>query len=176
MDEIGGRESQSTWRAAALHNRGWSATLRGDYDTAVPLLDEAVRLSPAPCYSLHNLGLIALQQGQAKRALQYFTGALRCAMPLGWAPTAIESVEGIAAAVGSHEIVSAAKLLGAAKAERVRLGSANVREPFAESLVDRTIEPLRAAAEESFADAYEQGTMISFEDAVELALALGTTS
>lgn len=83
-DELLG-ESEGAYRRAiemrpdspkAFSGLGEIHILRGDYDGAIPSLQEAIRLSPRDAKSRVNLGLALMQAGRSSEAVPWFQSAV----------------------------------------------------------------------------------------------------
>jgi hypothetical protein len=136
---------------------------RGEYALAAAHLEEALRLEREAGYTdgviqaLGDLGNLARDQYDDARALALYREALALGRGHPGTRVVIEVVEavGIVAAAGQAE--RAARLLGAARAQRDRLG---LRYRAKEDLaaLEHAVAATRAAlGEEAFASAWEAG-------------------
>ena len=153
-------------------NTAYNALMEGFVEPARPLLDRALPLARELGYPLDlalacgNAGLEALFSGDLERAQQAFDEMLRISWDqVGW--LAAEGLVGFAAiAAGRRDPELAAQLLGAAQA----IG------PLAEDAVtvrlrSRFLEPARGLlGDERWAAAESQGSRLSFDEAIALAL------
>jgi non-specific serine/threonine protein kinase len=145
---------------------------RGEYALAAAHLEEALRLEREAGYTdgviqaLGDLGNLARDQYDDARALALYREALALGRGHPGTRVVIEVVEavGIVAAAGQAE--RAARLLGAARAQRDRLG---LRYRAKEDLaaLEHAVAATRAAlGEEAFASAWEAGRSLSPSQAV----------
>jgi predicted ATPase/DNA-binding CsgD family transcriptional regulator len=146
---------------------------QGQYAMAAAHLEEAIRLQREAGYSdgmilaLGDLGNLARDQGDYARALQFYREALELGRDLPGTRVVTEVVEAVgimAAAVGQAE--RAARLLGAARAQRDRLGLRyRVRED--QAALEHAMAAVRAAlGEHAFATAWTAGRSLSPGQAV----------
>jgi tetratricopeptide (TPR) repeat protein len=167
------RKDLAVWRGPALNNLGYSATLRGDFKTAVPALEEALALGMSPP-AAHNLGVIAFARGRKADALRFFAEGARSAHDLRWAAMIVASLEGIAAAAASRDAGTAALVLGAVDRERARLGL-DERSALEREVREHADSTLRAVlGGEAYAATGRAGAELELDQAVAIALTLAT--
>jgi predicted ATPase/class 3 adenylate cyclase len=117
------------------------------------------------------LGMVALVRGDLIAAHEHLVVALRSRMGYGFHSRACESVNAVAVrcALGGDP-VTAARLFGAAQAERARMrSSAGAFGPY---WAEQQLLVRAAAGDSEFDRAYAEGTELRLEDAVSLALAV----
>jgi predicted ATPase len=117
------------------------------------------------------LGMVALSRGDLVAAHEHLIVALRSRMTFGFHSGACESLNALAArcALGGDQI-TAARLFGAAQTAQAQLRGANLLwTPFWQEQQTR----IRAAlGDHAFDDAYGQGTALSLDEAVAVALSI----
>jgi non-specific serine/threonine protein kinase len=162
-----------------LANLGHPALMRGDYERAKSLCEEAlayanelggagIMIEPS---TLVNLGLATLGLGEHERAMQSFEKALVRSRDMSRTPQALEALEGMASLAGSMgKSTRAARLWGAAEAAREITGI-NTFTPDEWTMH----EPHLAAActllgDEVWEDMVAEGRTMSLEEATEYAL------
>jgi DNA-binding CsgD family transcriptional regulator/tetratricopeptide (TPR) repeat protein len=162
-------EAQET--AAAMVNVAAAAHYGGDDERAVALLDEAIELSARGGYqegiawALHERALVAARSHELARAAELLIESLRLHRGLGdrWRMTRV--IEDIAGALlVRSEPSRAARLLGAAEAERERLGAPvpTAERPDHERYL-RSLGRTLAARER--APAWARGRSVTLDDA-----------
>jgi tetratricopeptide (TPR) repeat protein len=163
--------------ALALSNLGLIATIAGDYPHSRPLLEESLRLSRglgnkrALCQTLTILGHVASEQGSLTEARDLLMECLILCWELGAKgilPNALEVLVGLLLSEGNA--ARAAQLLGVAQALREALPAP--REPSLSSFYERQVARVRSALDEAaYLAAFDEGSTLTLEQAVELALA-----
>jgi len=163
-----------------LISLGYEYLLEGDYNRATALNEEGAELYQKRGrrgglqYAFDNLGWAALEQGHYRRAEDLHEENLVLCRELGDRLIASESMEGLACVAGATgEGERAAKLFGAAQTQREAVGY--VHAPREHALR----EPYLAAARSqvgaaAWAETWEEGQSITFEDAIAYALEGGT--
>jgi predicted ATPase/class 3 adenylate cyclase len=171
-------ESMEHRRQAGLlrTNSGRIARLEGDPARARSLITEGLELSRESAryvevaIAKHELGLVALDQGELDEAIGHFREAVRDRVSFGMVPATTASVEGIMmveAARGNGE--RAATLAGAAAAERRRIGAK--LPPAILVLIESAVARAREAiGDEEFAAAWARGERLSLDETLALAL------
>jgi predicted ATPase/DNA-binding SARP family transcriptional activator/DNA-binding CsgD family transcriptional regulator len=164
-----------------LCNLGWAAVIRGDYDQAMALTEEALALAHSlECKggdflaeTVVNMGLAALNQGDHGRASDSFLKALAAARREGRQATVINVLEGMTGLSAAREAdVRAARLWGAAEAAREATGIAlppgdlALHEPYLASARSRL-------GEAAWEEALSEGRAMSLDEAAEYALEQG---
>jgi non-specific serine/threonine protein kinase len=171
------RELGGTDLGHMLLNSGYEFLLQGDYERAMALNEEAAALAREQGdkyrlhYSLDNLGWAALMRGDHRHARASFRENLVLCQELHDKLIASESLEGLACILGARRNAErTAKLFGAAETLREAVG-------FSQSSAQRALrEPYLAAArsqldEAAWEAAFAEGQKMTFEEAVEYALA-----
>jgi len=161
---------------AYLISLGYEFLLQGDLENATELNEEAAALFRKQGskggleYVLDNLGWAALLQGDHEQAKALHEESLMLCRELGDERIASESLEGLACSEGAKgELERAARLFGAAQALREAVGYQQtprehaLREPY---LVDTRSQMNEVA----WAEAWEAGRSMTFEDAIAYAL------
>ncbi len=117
------------------------------------------------------LGMVALSRGDVIAAHEHLVVALRSRMTYGFHSGACETVNALAArcALGGDPI-TAARLFGAAQAAHVWLRGANVL--FAPFWAEQQSAVRTALGDRVFDDVYTQGSVLTLEQAVALALSV----
>jgi hypothetical protein len=145
--------------------------LRGDLESAVPLLEESVELARAagdPAHlasTLHVLGSLLARQGDVDRAVALVLESLE--LGRGENVLTVECLETLAGVV---DPVTGATLLGAAEAQREATGA--VRQPDEQPAVDELVASLQGALKpDALEVALERGRRTDLPAAVELAMA-----
>lgn len=117
------------------------------------------------------LGMVALSRGDLVAAHDHLIVALRSQMAYGFHSGACEAINALAArcALGGDQ-VTAARLYGAASAAQVRLRGANV--VWAPYWTEQQARIRGALGDSVFDDVYGQGTALTLDEAVALALAV----
>ena len=159
--------------ATALGNLADLATRR----SAESLLDEALALHRelgrvhGAQYSLYNLAFLRHQTGRDVEAVSMARESLLLSHRLGDVRYALLSLSLLGSLVaGRGDPVVAARLLGAAEAERVRLELALAGTPEGE-LHETTIDEVRSSlGAEAFEAAFAAGSAMTLDEAVVLAL------
>ena len=161
----------------AINNLGDVAMHRGDYAGARRLLEESLDLTRAAGdeagmrITLFNLAVVATRSGDFEPARRYLAEALRIVRELGskqLAPDSFEILGELAAAL--HETVRAARMYGAAQVVRETTGESMTPEDTLHR--DQAIRELRSGlGEDRFRDLVREGRELSFESAIDDALA-----
>jgi predicted ATPase/class 3 adenylate cyclase len=160
--------------ADILVNLGDTLLLQGDHERATALNEEAVALYREQGYTnarleypVDNLGWAALRRGDHERARTLYQECLVLCRELGNKLVAAESLEGLACVAAVRgEVEQSARLFGAAdallKAQDIshRPAERALREPY-----------LTAARSRSNKALWEAGSKMTFEEAIEYALA-----
>jgi len=175
-------EGHDMWRhrgdrmqlAIALGNFGFAAMSAGDYAAAAPALDEAVVLTEElddgrylP-FTIVNRGLLHALRGADTAAVRDFARALELCREYGEPLPVAEALTGIAAiAVRRGDMKLAARLSGAADAQRVfeAVGVAELR--LRDNVIDRARAPGEAAVWER---AWMAGNSLTFDQAIAVGL------
>jgi len=166
--------------SSSLNNLGCVAWNQGDHARARILYEESLALSRtvgelyASAVALHNLGEVAHDQGDADRAAALFGEGLTLGRAMGDKETMASCLEGCAhVAVAQGQPGRATHLLGAADALRAATGVPF--PPTDQAGYDRTVIAARAAlGDDAFAAAWAAGATLSLEQAVALALEVGS--
>jgi predicted ATPase/class 3 adenylate cyclase/DNA-binding XRE family transcriptional regulator len=171
----------------ALGGLGKVAWAQGDYDLATERFEEGLRMSreigpkPAICYALYGFGRVAQSRRDYVAARAFYTEVLEImGQPIGppykwsWLKTHMAGVayplSALAAqAVAQNQMEQAACLLGAAETLysplRFEMSAAERAEH------DQAVAAARATlGEEAFAAAYDEGGLMTMEQAIQLAL------
>jgi DNA-binding CsgD family transcriptional regulator len=121
------------------------------------------------------LAFLALDQGDQAQAIQLFTATLHLCRELHDLRFIALCFEGFGrVAAGQNQSECAARLFGAARALREKIGMPIV-EAFLARQLDRDLTTARAAlSERAFSDAWDAGQRMSLDDAVALALGLAS--
>ena len=165
---LGRRLADPAWSAWSMRNIGKQIFTSGDHDAAERWLEQALALfrreghRHGAAITLHNLGEVALRRGEPVRS-----AVLRREwLELDWdAPGLRWCLEGmVAVAVAAGEAESAARLLGAAEAHRMRLGVALFPRQVPE--YERNVADARnTLGEAAFATAWADGRRLSADEA-----------
>jgi predicted ATPase/class 3 adenylate cyclase len=159
-----------------LISLGYEYLLEGDHERATALNEEAAQLYQKRGrrgglqYAFDNLGWAALARGDHKRAKALHEENIVLCRELGDRLIASESMDGLACVAGTTgEVERAARLFGAAQAQREAVGYLHAPREYA------LREPYLAAArssigEAAWAEAWEEGHSMAFEDAIAYAL------
>jgi tetratricopeptide (TPR) repeat protein len=156
-----------------LVNLGYTRLLQGDYERATALSEEAIALYREQGYRyarlefpVDNLGWAALLRGDEEKARVLYQESLMLCRELGDKLVAAESLQGLACVAGKRgEMERSARLFGAADALFTARNISHLpaelalREPY-----------LKAALKPSNRAAWEEGSKLMFEEAVEYAL------
>ena len=156
--------------AVALGNLGFAAMSAGDYAGAAPDLDEAVALTEElndgrflP-FTIVNRGLLHVLQGADAAAARDFARALQLCRANGEPLPVAEALTGIAAiAVRRGDMKLAARLSGAADAQRVFQAVGVVELRLREHVIDPARAPDDAAA---WRRAWTAGNSLTFDQAI----------
>ncbi len=176
------RKLEDKWRVAmVLHNMGGMARGKGDYAKSVGLCEESLAIfrtldaKRSIAFSLLSTGHAVRLQGDLERAAGLYRESLALFGETRDKWVATECIEGlalIASAQGKHE--RTARLFGVAEAARETFGittphlKAGDQEHFWTAIRE---EPEGTA----FAAAWAEGRAMTLEQAIEYALATGTT-
>ena len=161
--------------ASLYNNAGYVTIEQGSYERAAAYLDEALVLAERTgeqlrvMLVLENLGLAALFMADLERAMARFAGGLRLCREHGVPWAGAEAIAGVAAvAARQGESERAARLLGAAESIAEHGG------PVGSRLEQEFYSPARERIGDTrWRAAYADGTRLSFEQAVSLALDAG---
>jgi len=159
--------------ADILVNLGYTRLLQGDYEQTTALCKEAIALYREQGYRyarfefpVDNLGWAAWLRGDEEKAEALYQESLMLCRELGNKLVAAESLQGLACVAGKRgEIERSARLFGAAdslfRARSISHLPAEraLREPY-----------LEAAQTPSNRAAWEEGSKLTFEEAIEYAL------
>jgi predicted ATPase/Tfp pilus assembly protein PilF len=159
--------------ADILVNLGYTRLLEGDYERTTALCEEAIDLYREQGYRyariefpLDNLGWATWLRGDEEKAELLYQESLMLCRELGNELVAAESLQGLACVAGKRgEIERSARLFGAAdslfKERNISHLPAELalREPY-----------LEAALKPSNRAAWEEGSKLTFEEAIEYAL------
>ncbi len=162
--------------ARCLGSLGSVAHGEGKYELARVLQEESLRLfrelddRQAIALALGNLGAVAYEQTDYASARSLYKESLSLLQKLGDKAGAVESLEGLAAVLSAQtETQKAAMLWGGAEMQRKMLGMPlplNQREQY-----DKQVAQARAVlGEEAFTAAWEAGSVLPLEHAVDYAL------
>ncbi len=159
-----------------LISLGYEYLLEGDHERATALNEEAAKLYQKRGRrgglqtALDNLGWAALARGDYKRARALHQENLVLCRELGDRLIASESMDGLACVAGvTGEVERAAKLFAAAHWQREAVGYLHaprefaLREPYLATARSR-------AGDAAWAEAWEEGHSMAFEDAIAYAL------
>ena len=172
------RQVGDSWLiASTLVGKGELTRVQGDDATALEVYEEGLALAAASGdeefvgMCLGNLSFLADHAGNHAEAHRLACEALRISWRLGRRHTAAQAVSLLAGPeLGLGRPERAARLIGAAD-EAFRVLSAT-RHPGDRSEHERVVAGLRRAlGDDTFHDAYTQGTHLSLGEAVDLALA-----
>ncbi|MBI2940375.1 MAG: tetratricopeptide repeat protein [Chloroflexi bacterium] len=169
---VGDRERVSRalrdW-ARLLLRRGEIARARAQCEESLALLEQ-LGDDYNPLYLWHYLAIIALEGGDVERSVSLHREALRRALRTGARSFIVESLDGLAMALGARgEVVRAAQLLGAVAAfrERYRYPVPIVRHPKYD--VERNA-IAAALGDEALVAACQAGAVMSMDQAVACAM------
>jgi tetratricopeptide (TPR) repeat protein len=155
---------------------GYEYLLQGDPGRGATLNEEAAGLlrerghKGKLQYALDNLGWAALTRGDRQQARSLHEESLELSRKLGDKLIAAESLEGLACSAARGEEERAARLFGAAEALREGVGynqtprERALREPYLEATRSRV-------GESAWQAAFAEGRAMTFEEALEYALA-----
>jgi tetratricopeptide (TPR) repeat protein len=165
-----------------LISLGYEYLLEGNHVRATELNKEAAELyqrrgsKGGLQYAFDHLGWAALARGDHGQAEALHKNNLVLCRDLGDKLIASESIEGLACSEGATgEAERAAKLFGAAKAQREAVGYLHtprehaLREPYLAAAHSRV-------GDAAWAGAWEEGHSMTFEDAIAFALEEGASS
>jgi predicted ATPase/class 3 adenylate cyclase/Tfp pilus assembly protein PilF len=166
------KSSYTVLLADILVNLGYTRLLQGDYERATALSEEAIALYREQGYRyariefpVDNLGWAALLRGDEEKARVLYQESLMLCRELGDKLVAAESLQGLACVAGKRgELERSARLFGAADA---LFRARNISHLPAELKLRAPY--LEAALEQNRA-AWEEGSKLTFEEAVEYAL------
>jgi len=156
----------------ALHHLGELTAEEGDADRARRFFEEALESARKSgdkwltARALHGLGQLARVAEDPKRAMGLHVEALELQRQLGDKPgiaASLEALGGLAAAAGRHQ--HAARLLGAADAQRKRGGYAHLALASCRYEADLTVARESLSAEE-FEEAFAEGMSLSVQEAM----------
>lgn len=165
-----------TYIAYMLHNLGLIAYFQGDCARATAQFDESLAIVRAlgdlnsVAMTLGNLGLVAFVQGDYERALALQKESLTLGRRLSNKPWLVRSLEHFALiAAATNEPTRAARLFGAAAAQRAELGA--TLPPNDRQINDRYIAKATAQlGDKFFSKAWADGKLMSSEEAIAFAL------
>jgi tetratricopeptide (TPR) repeat protein len=160
----------------SLLDSAWAALCQDEYERAAEAAQQSLVLARSlgnealVGASLSNLGVAALEQADDVRALELHREALEIFRELGDPVSAAEGLEGIAGAIGEQdEGEKAARLYAAAEALRA-FHDAPVL-PGDLPRYDRRLSVARAHVDETtWKQAWEEGRVMTMEDAISYAL------
>jgi predicted ATPase/class 3 adenylate cyclase/Tfp pilus assembly protein PilF len=160
-------------QADILVNLGYTRLLQGNYEQATALSKEAIALYQEQGYRharfeypVDNLGWAALGRGDVEEAEVKYLESLMLCRELGNKLVAAESLQGLACVAGKREDMErSARLFGAAEA---LFRARNISHDLPEEQELRESYP-EAALEQNSA-AWEEGSKLTFEEAIEYAL------
>ena len=163
--------------ATSLNISGLVETHRGDYERALGLHEEGLTVARQAgdtwslAVHLDNLGWATLGQGDQERAARHFGEALKLNSELGEKWLSADCLDGLARVASVQgSPVRAARLWGAAKAASEAIGA--LAAPLDQTAYDWHVAAARAQLdEEAFDTAWTEGRSLTFEQAVEYALA-----
>jgi predicted ATPase/class 3 adenylate cyclase len=147
----------------------------GDVGRAVPLSQELLELSRgrdlrSEHFAYHFMADCALIEGDCEEAVRRYRESLRAALPLGDAIETSFEIQGVAmAAAGLGDERRALRLAGSVQALWESLG-VNISLPFWDALLEWYIGAARVRLGTEADAVWAQGTALSFDDAVVLAL------
>jgi len=167
--------------AMALGNLADLHLLQDDVETAETYLEEALRvyrshdLGVGVADVLHNMAWVAERRGEHEHAMRLGQQSLREYVRFGNNLGVPESIERIAsAALSAGRYGRATRLLGVAMAVREAIGAP--RAPTVEQRLEAAANTLRdTLGRAAFAEAWQAGRDLSFEEAVADALASDAT-
>jgi tetratricopeptide (TPR) repeat protein len=178
-------ESIPFFRAAGSESFAWFAQadvadkqiLRGDLESGVPMLDQALthlRQTSSDWFVVITIGLrgfVALRQGNLPGAVHSFTETIDLARALQQTRSLLSGVTGLAGvALALGQAERAARLLGAVEAARDTLGLALIHNA---NHAARVATDIHVALEPAvYERAREMGRMVPLEEAVAEALAI----
>ncbi len=175
--QIGDREDI----ADSLSILGWGAYYQGGYEKASALVEESLAIARQIGYrrgiaiQLLLLGCVTSARADYERALAQLRESLTVFREMheeGWIPQCIEAVANVASAQGSAE--RSARLLGSAAGLRGTLGL--MLHPIDRPRRDGDVITVQARlGDAAFAAAWAEGRAMTLEQAIEYALATGTT-
>jgi tetratricopeptide (TPR) repeat protein len=161
--------------AASLYNLGMLANSQGDYDAARTLSQESLRLYRETGHStiIHVLGFLGHLEREVRdyvQAASFYRESLLLRRERGDVFAVAQSLEDFAVLAGRQgQSERAVRLLGAQEAVCEAIGRTPPVADAAE--YERTIDAARAAlSAEAFAAAWEQGRVMTLEQAVAYAL------
>src|SRR5215211_5008028 len=160
-------------QADILVNLGYTRLLQGKYERETALSEEAIALYREQGYRharfeypVDNLGWAALGRGDVEEAEVKYLESLMLCRELGNKLVAAESLQGLACVAGKREDMErSARLFGAADA---LFRARNISHDLPEEQELRESYP-EAALEQNSA-AWEEGSKLTFEEAIEYAL------
>jgi predicted ATPase len=162
--------------SVSLNNLGLVALARGKLDEARTFLEESLSISReigdemGIAMALANLGAVALEQRDCQQAERLLREALPRYHALGDRTALTQCLENFAAIASLRgQPEAAARLAGAAAALRETIGA--ILRPAELFRHERDLAPARAALpEETFATAWEQGRLMTLDEAISYAL------
>jgi predicted ATPase/class 3 adenylate cyclase len=168
--------------ALTLINLGELALADGDYERARTLLDESLRLArdlghvQLVAMALGNLGLAALYERDCEQSARFFAEALGAFSDLGDKRDAAESLSGLAAVVAARgDPIQAARLWGSAELLHDQIGLSP--GSGARLVYERFLPAARElVADSAWAEAWEEGRAMTFEQAIVQALEASRTA
>jgi predicted ATPase/class 3 adenylate cyclase len=146
----------------------------GDVDRAEPmardLLERAGHDPRTEHFGYHFLADCALIRGDTAEAETRYRQSLQAALPLGDVIETSFEVQGVAMAVAGNDPERGLRLAASVEALWESLGIA-ISIPFWDALLGRYIRPARDELGERADEVWAEGRALSFDDAVQLALA-----
>jgi tetratricopeptide (TPR) repeat protein len=152
----------------ALLNSGVLAANRGELELAAELSERSLAEAGdafdvrGRAIALNNLASMLVELGEIDRGVETAREGLEVARTWGDTSVVASLLEVLAEAEAGRDPIRAARLLGAAATLMEQLGSA---------LNADTVAAIQAAAEEDYQPAFDEGSELPLDDAVELALA-----
>ncbi|HEX8991642.1 MAG TPA: BTAD domain-containing putative transcriptional regulator [Anaerolineales bacterium] len=169
INDQGGAANLKTYLGLIAYYQGNTSRARALLEESLPILQEIGDVI-ATARAWLGLALTDLKQGNHDRAGILFKECLLAAQQIGAQLEVIRALEGLGAvAYAQDRATRSARLLGAAGALRVRIKSR--AEPGLRGENDRTLAALQLKLDkQAFAKAWEEGTLLTLDQAVELAL------
>ncbi len=171
------RETGDKWFAAyPLRNLGIVAGMQGDYQRAMPFIEESLVLCReindkyGIASAQNSLGKMALKLGNYERAMTPFKESLTLRREVADRRGIAVCLEGLAGVAGGQaKPILAARLLGAAEVIRETIGTPPPPSDRAE--YDRQVSAVGAVlGQERLAAAWAEGRAMSLEQAIKYAL------
>ena len=157
--------------ARSLAAIGYGAFMQDDLDTARTVLEEGLELAEGTgdhfqaAGAHHTVAQVARLQGRLSDAAEHYRAAIRIMHDLGDQASLTEPLQGLAAVeVASGNAERGVRLLAACAAVRERLGGGPPPEWL--RLGDPLAEARQALSDSAYRKAWEAGTRLSIDDAV----------